>query len=130
MVLEVSQLPKVRGAVLPCSPDGTIRLHTQARKAAGNGEEAEDFCGKGNTHTKSAQRFCFSLSNAKATWCGTCLRAVPAEGQGMYSRLKRELVTCHSPEIGTTGQPVRRLDKHHFDQKTPACWISTYFLIV
>lgn len=44
------------------------------------------------------------------------------------SRLKKELVTCQSPEIRRTGQLVRRLDKHNFDQGTPACWISTYFL--
>lgn len=60
MVLEVSQLPEVRGAVLPCSPDGKIRLHTQARKAAGNGEEAEDFCGKA-THIQNLHRGFASL---------------------------------------------------------------------
>lgn len=73
------------------------------------------------THTKDPNRGFTSLSNAKAPSVGHAWRAVPAEGQGTHSRLKEELVTCHSPEIKTTGQPVRRLDKHHFDQRTPGC---------
>lgn len=64
---------------------------------------------------------------------GHAERAVLAEREGVVrcweeSRLKKELVTCQSPEIRRTGQLVRRLDKHHFDQGTPACWISAYFL--
>lgn len=46
------------------------------------------------------------------------------------SRLKKGLVTCHSSEIWRAAQPVRRLSKLHFDRETPACWMTTYFLML